>query len=115
MAITAFVFIFQYGNIGDPGTFTFLYIATIPIIIINIVIPITIYRRKEDVRAIILEKYREWVPIVVVTGVSGLYIIANIDGMVRMTHYNADYFREHRKECYSCNVWIARFFIALLS
>ena len=46
----------QFGNVGDPGTFTFLYVATVPIVIVDLLVVTTIYCPKERFREVFLRR-----------------------------------------------------------
>ena len=46
----------QFGNVGDPGTFTFLNVATVPIVIVDLLVMGTIYCPKERFREVFLRR-----------------------------------------------------------
>ena len=46
----------QFGNVGDPGTFTFLYVATVPIVIVDVLVVTSIYYPKERFREVFLRR-----------------------------------------------------------
>ena len=57
MICFSFINLIQFGNVGDPGTFTFLYVATVPIVIVDLLVVATIYCPKERFREVFLRSY----------------------------------------------------------
>ena len=50
MFFMSFINFLQFGNQGDPGTFTFLYVATVPLLIVDLLVVATIYCPRENFR-----------------------------------------------------------------
>ena len=114
MFLNCLVNLVQYGNIGDPGTFTFLTVTTFLMLLGNLLVSLTIYLPKESFRTFVLIRYTYWVPIIFVLFTSGLFITANFDGVIQMEEYNEAYFNSHGENWYECSVWISRFNIAMM-
>ena len=52
----SFINLLQFGNLGDPGTFTFLYVATVPLLIVDLLVVATIYSPRELFREHVLTR-----------------------------------------------------------
>ena len=92
--ISAFMFFFsfinmmQFGNVGDSGTFTFLYVATVPIFIVDLLVVTTIYCPTEHAREVFLRRNHYCIPISIVLVTSALHITASFDGILKMYEDN---------------------------
>ena len=116
MFLLSIINLFQFGNLGDPVTFTFLKVATVPILIVDLLVVATIYCLTEHFRELVQKKYLKWIPISILLVTSALYITGSFNCILRMLKYNEEYKDTHEGiECYECNVLISRLNIGIMS
>ena len=56
MFFMSFINLVQFGNLGDSGTFTFLYVTTVPLLIVDMLVVATIYCPRENFREQVLTR-----------------------------------------------------------
>ena len=82
MFFMSFINLLQYGNQGDPGTFTFLYVTTVPLLLVDLLVVATIYCSREHFSENDLKRW--WIPISIVVVTSALYCTASFDFIFKM-------------------------------
>ena len=105
----------QYGNIGDPGAFTFLAVTTFLMLLGDLLVALTIYIPKERFREHLLIRYSVWPSLTLILSLSAVFLVANFDGVILMEQYNEAYKDTHGgRNWYECSVWSSRFVIAII-